>query len=734
MEYPASVIEKARRMEQLLIQVEQGRSLEAACAQLNVAVNARQLSVLQARYQAGDRRWEALLDGRFGHPQGLTRDLQEWLYARKRQQAELPAAQQSTASQLGQEIQARFQVAVQPWQINYALRKSGLTRPVGRPARAGPSETDPGPDAQPLTSDQVANVGVFFLEAAKQAMGVTETIESVVEPGRQTAPETALAVRPRLLTSAWATLWAKLDHLLYLPLLDLERPSDLYYDQSDGLRALYGFTFKYHTIEQFLGQLTHLNVAQTLAAALAACYSQAWYPGDAALFIFSDWHIKPHWTKHWAHSGHITMWGRVMPGTKQLIVNGPDGRLLGGWNYPVDAHLSKVLVDFEAYLATTMHRPVAYTIFDSEGGGLPLALRYEQAQRDYISVLPLAGNRPLSAFTLKGDWQPVENDPDHEAGEAIWADTAKAGADPRRLVLMRPVGQTDPTRVYAGRIPKHLSAAQVPAMHRQRWNHQETRIREMVKAANLNVNYGYTYDLVPSRTRQRQWQAAQERVESVQTRLAEQTAAVNALQTQSDSLGQQAARQRADLQRTVAAAQTQLEAQRQAQKPVRRLEQRLTRAQQALAQHDHRIQQRHARLLRRLTDQCARRDQLAQLLTQRQSARDAIDTEAVCRERHLEKDQLLLNLQVLLTNLHDWACAHYFAPAWQKLELDTAMRLIYRKSGHVTWYADRIEVTLDAYRYTEQQQAMEVTCQRFNAANLRWRDGRRLRFYLAQAP
>jgi transposase len=733
MEYPASVIEKAQQMEHLLIQVEQGIGLEEACAQLDIQVNARQLSLLQAKYQAGERRWEALLDGRFGHPQEVTLEIQEWLYERRRQQADLPAAQQQTTAQLRQEIQARFQVELNSWQINYALRKRGLTRPVGRPSHARQSETDTEPDDQPLTSGTVANVGVFFLEAARQEMGVSETIEKVVEDGRQAAQETSPASKSRLLISEWRTLWSKFDHLLYLPLLDLERPSDLYCDQSDGLRALCGFTYKYHTVEQFLGQLMHLNVARLLADALAACYSRAWYPGNEALFIFSDWHVKPHWTKHWAHSGHITMWGRVMPGTKQLIVNGPDGHLLGGWNHPVDTHLSKVLVDLEAHLAAQLNRPIAYNIFDSEGGGLPLALRYEQAQRDYISVLPLLDSTTLSTFTLKGEWQLVENDPDHEATDAVWSDTDKASGDPRRLVVMRPIGQTDPTRVYAGRIPKHLTAAQVPAAHRQRWANNERRIREMVKAANLNVNYGYSYDLVPSRTRQRLWQEAQDRVESVQIRIDEQTEAISHLQTQFDRLIQEDNEHRADLQNAIDLARTKLETQRRAKRPVRRLEQRLARAEQDLKQHTHRLQRRQTRLLNQLDDHRACQDKLTQLLTQHQADRDAIDTEALCRERNLQKDQLMLNLQVLLTNLHDWACACYFAPQWQKLDLDTAMRLIYRKSGRVVWYPDRIEVTLDAYRYAEHQQAMEFTCQRFNAADLCWRDGRRLRFYLAQA-
>ena len=94
----------------------------------------------------------------------------------------------------------------------------------------------------------------------------------------------------------------------------------------------------------------------------------------------------------------------------------------------------------------------------------------------------------------------------------------------------------------------------------------------------------------------------------------------------------------------------------------------------------------------------------------------------------------MLNLQLLLTNLHDWAAEHYFAPEWQKLELATATQLIYQKPGRVRWEADQIVVELEAYRYPDQQRAMEATCDRFNAANLRWRDGRLLRIYVARGP
>jgi transposase len=186
MEYPAKVREKAQQMEQLLLLIEQGTSLEEACKQLSIEVSERKLSRLQAKYQAGERRWEALQDGRFGHHQGVTPEIENWLYARKRQEASLPACEQSTATQLGQEIETRFQVKLHRWQINYVLRQRGLTRPAGRPRRAVETESS-GESKEEVVTERIDNSGVFFLEAAKEEMGVVETMKQVIEDGRQGA-------------------------------------------------------------------------------------------------------------------------------------------------------------------------------------------------------------------------------------------------------------------------------------------------------------------------------------------------------------------------------------------------------------------------------------------------------------------------------------------------------------------------------------------------------------------
>ncbi|MEW5956881.1 MAG: hypothetical protein AB1801_04095 [Chloroflexota bacterium] len=174
----------------------------------------------------------------------------------------------------------------------------------------------------------------FSLEAAKVELGVVEAVTRGVGSASQAYQGAHPAAAWRLLSSQPDTIWGKFDHLLYLPVLNLTRPRELYYYQGEGLHSLYGFTYKYLPVEQFLGQLTRLEVGQPLAR----CYTQAWYSQAETLFVFADWHVKPHWTKALAHSGAVTMWGRVMPGAKQLLVNGPQGHVLIGWNYPIDTH------------------------------------------------------------------------------------------------------------------------------------------------------------------------------------------------------------------------------------------------------------------------------------------------------------------------------------------------------------------------------------------------------------
>ena len=69
MVHPPAVREKAQRLEQLLLRLEAGERFDQVCADLDLSLEAEEMPRFQAKYRAGGRQWEALIDGRYGHPQ-----------------------------------------------------------------------------------------------------------------------------------------------------------------------------------------------------------------------------------------------------------------------------------------------------------------------------------------------------------------------------------------------------------------------------------------------------------------------------------------------------------------------------------------------------------------------------------------------------------------------------------------------------------------------------------------
>ena len=162
MDHPPEVLDKARRMERLVLRIEAGESLSQVCADLELEVKAKDLRRLQAKYEKGGRTWEALIDGRYGHPQTAHSALREWLYERKREDEAL------TASQLAKQVKGQFGVGLASGHINYLLRKVGLTRSPGRP----PKQKEAKEELESEQPDQsLDNAGIFFPGSGKARDG-----------------------------------------------------------------------------------------------------------------------------------------------------------------------------------------------------------------------------------------------------------------------------------------------------------------------------------------------------------------------------------------------------------------------------------------------------------------------------------------------------------------------------------------------------------------------------------
>ena len=152
--HPPAVCEKAQRLERLLQRIEAGEPFDQMRADLGLSIEAEDVPKLQAKYEAGGRTWETLIDGRYGHPQTAHSVLREWMYERKREDKSL------TARELAEEIAEQFQVELSIGHINYLLRKKELTRPRGRPRRQREGETVL---VSEVPSDEsLDNGGIFF--------------------------------------------------------------------------------------------------------------------------------------------------------------------------------------------------------------------------------------------------------------------------------------------------------------------------------------------------------------------------------------------------------------------------------------------------------------------------------------------------------------------------------------------------------------------------------------------
>jgi hypothetical protein len=140
----------------------------------------------------------------------------------------------------------------------------------------------------------------------------------------------------------------------------------------------------------------------------------------------------------------------------------------------------------------------------------------------------------------------------------------------RRTYDPHPGGSGGGSRTQPG------SAGEIPWLHRCRWPYNELRIRDLIHGANLNVNYGYAYVESPNRTRQREWETAQERVAVTERQLANHQTAVHHLRQRLADLQDAYTIQRHNRKRLLV--QQRLDLQRR-----QRLGQAITRALQRLA-------------------------------------------------------------------------------------------------------------------------------------------------------
>lgn len=154
MPHPESVIEKAKKIERLLLRMEGGEAFEPVRAELGLKLKIEDLPKMQSRYAAGGRHYGFLINGQYGHYETLNLAMRAWLYEHKQEN------EQITAPEMVEELKKKYGVDMSAGHINYLLRKRGLTGRVGRPQQR--REAKPNQISPEVSSQAVENAGIFF--------------------------------------------------------------------------------------------------------------------------------------------------------------------------------------------------------------------------------------------------------------------------------------------------------------------------------------------------------------------------------------------------------------------------------------------------------------------------------------------------------------------------------------------------------------------------------------------
>jgi len=319
-----------------------------------------------------------------------------------------------------------------------------------------------------------------------------------------------------------STLIKYIRTLFLLPAFDMERQRDL--DNLGGktfgaITSQNGEHVKYRTTDRFLRDLTALEVGDDISLALLSCYFKTFY-GVEGMPVYIDGHFKAVWTLKNIPRGKHGMMDRVMPGLKQIFLNGQMGHPLLHRTCPGDRHLTKELLgiakDFEK---TVGEEVVNVVVFDGEGCGLKVFKSFdvlnEKREKEIYSLTVLDSNQyRFEDFKIKdeiGNDRRQVRDQDFD----VYKRDKKGGVRSRvalvefdylsninrrrkdkdeylmRCALVKK--KNDKLTVIVTTMPmgKIASGAELADLYYNRWPCQEAKFKEMTKYCNLNVNHGF---------------------------------------------------------------------------------------------------------------------------------------------------------------------------------------------------------------------------------------------------
>ena len=631
-------------------------------------------------------------------------------------------------------LQEKFSKIVSARHSTRLLKKLGITKKRGRPASAySPSKHKGIP---------VDNAGVYFLKGADYDMEGSKTIVEQIVAARQNDIEQQSALK-RIRGTTPPTITKKVESLLYLPMFDMQKPYHLlkYHKKGFGILTGSGKRYSYYTLDIFLCDIEKLKIANQVGDTLARRYLEALCIEleleDGSCF-YIDGHAKHVWSSKNIPKAFFTTLKRAERGLHQYFIHSSKGDPLILLTCPGDTRLPGALFNLiDAFENAVGKKILRAAIFDREGLSLRIFEEFGTREKRFITLLRENMYKGEQSFRIVKDFKALKTEEiNGELKILEWVADADYDLKDREtkkkltvrvaLVKKRVDGKEKLIPIITNINRKERrDVAWIAKKYFGRWPNQENMFRDAIEAFDIDTNHGYKKKVVDNRVAQRKKEELATNLRGISGRLESAQREREVAAKQLKNLEEVYKSRKGELQKDRSELHSKIgltDDGKQRRKLLRELKQAENKLTKLGEQYGKQISDFRAALKKREKYEKSLRTQKAN----KENEIAGLDLDRALYEMETEKDHLMSNVKMLLTNLSSYAQRQYFPERCHTLNLESMKRTFWQQGGYVKERKRRIDVTLYSYDDAELQSAMEYACMKFNASDLRSWQGQRI--------
>ena len=722
-------IEQARKKEKIIKCWISGEKLVKLMRETNLSITRMQWWVLKKKYQ--EKGFAALIDSRSGRTPKITEEIKSWIGKSKREKKSLER------KQIKELVRERYRIEVGLRTITDILKEEGI-----RQNRGGQKKEKLYDKRKGIPVDCA---GSWFLKGADSDMEGIRTIAGIISDSRTEYMKKKDKPKLRILSSSIDTINRKNETLLYLPVFGMERPYhlDRYHKRGLGLLAGSGKRYSYNTIDSYLGNLDKLGISEEMSKRLARCYLEALcieVELKDGSYFYIDGHSKYVWSSKNIPKAFFTTLKRAERGLHQYFLNSSKGHPLLLLTCAGDSHLTQEMFNLiESFENAVGKEIVRVSIFDREGLSMAVFEEFVRRKKYFICLLRSNQYKEIEDFKIEKDFKPLKTKRKRngekevtewvsDAGYQLKESVSKKKLNVRVALVKKKVkGREKLIAIITNLTNKEEpDIAKIAKRYFARWPNQENIFKDMMGAIKSDSNHGYKKKAVENRVVLRKKKELETNLRGITRKIPQATKEGESIRKELESMKKVYESQkkmlledRHELHRKI-----RFEGSRKRQELLeilKKKEDKLLKLSEGYAKYINEAETKLKNKERHLKSLISQRDNKERELK-------SLNLKEVLFDMKTEKDHIMSNFKILLTNLSRYAQEQYFPQEkeFQNATLETMLKTFYRQDGYVKISKTKVEVTLHSYDKPELQEAVKYACMKINNSDLYTLEGQKI--------